>query len=171
VAAVSGSMTASTSGTMISRTVVSPRSKILSIISASCVLTEASPGSSASSALSSSRETNRVSTRGPPTSRSTAPTIALAMATNGTSRRAAQVSGRYNLRMRVVAHSRATVLGMISPKTSMTGVTVAAATSHATPPSRGRSANVIAEPATMWAMVTPIMAVDRSRSGWRKDSR
>ncbi len=53
-----GSMTTSTRGTMTSRTVVSPRSKILSIISASWVVTSASPGSICSRAFSSSRETN-----------------------------------------------------------------------------------------------------------------
>ena len=56
--AVSGSITTSTSGTITSRTVVSPRSKMLSIISASCVVTFASPGSICSRFFSSSRETN-----------------------------------------------------------------------------------------------------------------
>ena len=165
-------MTTSTSGTITSRTVVSPRSKILSIISASSALTEASPGSSCSSAFSSSRETNcRVSGCGPPNTFSTRLTTALASATNGASSREIHLSGRYRRRIRLVAHSRATALGMISPKTSITGVTVPAATSHAQPPSRGSSANVTAEPATMWAIVTPIIAADSSRSGRRNDSR
>src|SRR5216117_2732247 len=55
--ALSGSIVTSTSGTITSRTTVSPRSKMLSISSASCVVTSASPGSSWSSAFSSSRET------------------------------------------------------------------------------------------------------------------
>ena len=56
--AVSGSAATSTSGTMTSRTAVSPRSKILSIISASETVTSASSGSIWSRSLSSSRETN-----------------------------------------------------------------------------------------------------------------
>ena len=70
-----------------------------------------------------------------------------------------------------MAHSRATALGMISPNTSMTGVSVSVTISGAMPPSTGSSANVTAEAATMWAMVTPIIAVDSRRSGWRNDSR
>ena len=169
---VSGSIATSTSGTMISRTVVSPRSKILSIISASCVVTSASPGSMASSALSSSRETKcRVSGTGPPTRRSIVATIALAMKTNGSNSFEANVNGRYRRRMRLVAHSRATALGMISPNTSMTGVITAVATSHAQPPYAGIKTTVAIDEATMCEIVTPTMAVDRIRSGWRKASR
>ena len=94
-AAVSGSMTRSTRGTMISRTLVSPRSKILSIISASWVVTSASPGSIWSSAFSSSRDTKaRASTRPPPASRITAPTTALATTTKGARRKEVHCSGR-----------------------------------------------------------------------------
>jgi len=95
----------------------------------------------------------------------------LASATKGTSTRDVQVSGRYNLKIRLVAHSRATALGMISPNTSITGVSVSVTTSGATPPSTGSRAKVTAEAATMCAIVTPIIAVDSKRSGWRNDSR
>jgi hypothetical protein len=114
---------------MTSRTLVSPRSKILSIISASWVVTSASPGSIWSSAFSSSRETNaRVSPGRCPVSRISEPTTALAVMTRGASTTVAQVRGRYILRMRLVAHSRATALGITSPKISITGVRAAVTT-------------------------------------------
>ena len=93
--AVSGSIATSTSGTMTSRTVVSPRSKMLSIISASCVVTFASPGSICSRFFSSSRETNwRTSGWLPPASRSRSETTACENATNGARSAEAHTSGR-----------------------------------------------------------------------------
>ncbi len=41
----------------------------------------------------------------------------------------------------------------------------------AIPPSTGRRVHVNAEAATMWEIVTPIIAVDSTRSGWRNASR
>ena len=93
--AVAGSMVTSTRGTMISRTVVSPRSKILSIISASWLVTSASPGSIASNAFSSSRETKwRVPGGVAPSRRSSPPTTPLENATKGASRTEDQVNAR-----------------------------------------------------------------------------
>jgi len=69
--------------------------------------------------------------------------------TNGTSSADAQRIGRYTRRISMVAHSRATALGMISPKTSITGVNAAVTTHGAQPPSTGKSAYVAAEEATM----------------------
>ena len=64
--------------------------------------------------------------------------------------------------MRLVAHSRATAFGMISPNTSITGVSTTVATrAAAVRPRCGISANVTADDATMWATVTPI-ALDRN---------
>ena len=95
IEAVAGSMTTSTSGTMISRTVVSPRSKILSIISASWLVTSASPGSMARSAFNSSRETKcRVPGFAAPSRRSSPPTMPLDSATKGASTAEDQVSSR-----------------------------------------------------------------------------
>ena len=74
--------------------------------------------------------------------------------------------------MRLVAHSRATAFGMISPNTSITGVSTTVATrAAAVRPRCGISANVTADDATMWATVTPIIAVDSTRAGWRNASR
>src|SRR2546426_535319 len=67
--------------------------------------------------------------------------------------------------MRLVAHSRATALGMISPNTSMTGVITPVATSHAQPPYTGIKTTVAMDEATMCEIVTPTIAVDRIRSG------
>ena len=75
------------------------------------------------------------------------------------------------MRIRLVAHSRVMAFGMISPKTSITGVNRNVATSGAHAPSTGRRLQVTAEPATMWATVTPIIAVESARSGWRNASR
>ena len=60
---------------------------------------------------------------------------------------------------------------MISPKTSITGVSETVTTSGASPPRTGRRLHVAAEAATMCATVTPIIAVESTRSGWRKASR
>ena len=93
--AVSGSIVTSTSGTITSRTTVSPRSKMLSISSASCVVTSASPGSSWSSAFSSSRETKaRWSACWAPTRRSVTATTRFAKATKGMSATEVHVRGR-----------------------------------------------------------------------------
>ncbi len=73
--------------------------------------------------------------------------------------------------MSPVARSRATAFGITSPKTSMSGVRAAVTRSAAPPPTIGMSAQVATLEAVMWAMVTPIMAVDRSRSGLRNASR
>ena len=73
--------------------------------------------------------------------------------------------------MSAVAHSRATALGITSPKTSMRGVSAAVTTTAAHEPSTGKSAQVATEDAVMWAMVTPIMQVASTRSGRRKASR
>jgi hypothetical protein len=63
------------------------------------------------------------------------------------------------------------VLGITSPTTSMTGVRTSVTTSGALPPSTGRRPDVAADEATTWASVTPIIAVDRNRSGRWKVSR
>ena len=60
---------------------------------------------------------------------------------------------------------------MISPNTSMSGVITAVATSHAQPPNFGSSTTVVIDDATMCEIVTPIIAVDRMRSGRLKASR
>jgi hypothetical protein len=60
---------------------------------------------------------------------------------------------------------------MISPKTSITGVNKIVASTGAHAPSTGRRVHVKAEPATMWDIVTPIIAVESARSGWRNASR
>ena len=73
--------------------------------------------------------------------------------------------------MRAVAHSRAMALGMTSPKMSMSGVSMAVATSQAAFGRTGISAQVARLAAMTWARVTPIKAVDRTRSGRRNDSR
>ena len=73
--------------------------------------------------------------------------------------------------MRVVAHSRATAFGITSPATSITGVRTSVATSGAVAPSRGSRVEVVTDEAMMWASVTPIIAVDRNRSGRWKLSR
>src|SRR5712691_5028022 len=73
--------------------------------------------------------------------------------------------------MRLVAQARAAAFGMISPNTSMTGVRTRVTTTGARPPSVGRRLHVAADAATMCATVTPIIAVESTRSGWRKASR
>ena len=170
--AVSGSAATSTSGTITSRTAVSPRSKILSIISASVTVTSASSGSICSSSFSSSRETNwRVPVGSRPTRANARPTRALAPQVSG-ARTLPSISTTGNrIRISPVARSRATAFGITSPKTSMSGVRAAVTRRAAPPPTTGMSAQVATLEAVMWAMVTPIMAVDRSRSGLRNASR
>jgi hypothetical protein len=170
--AVSGRVVTSTRGTMISRTAVSPSSKILSIISASEEVTSASSGSSCRRSCSSSRETNwRAVVLRSPTAWRKPPTSALDIQVRGARSAVVSSSTRKRWRMRTVAHSRAAVLGMTSPKISMTGTRATVATKAAQPPATGRRAQVASEEAAMWATVTPIMAADRTRSGWRKASR
>jgi hypothetical protein len=53
----------------------------------------------------------------------------------------------------------------------MIGVSATVTRIAATPPATGRSAQVATDDAVMWAMVTPIMAVESSRSGLRNASR
>src|SRR5206468_848636 len=106
-----------------------------------------------------------------PYRRSVKPTTRLAKATKGMSTTDVQRRGRESRRMRLVAHARATAFGMISPNTSMTGVRTRVTTTGARPPSVGRRLHVVADAATMCATVTPIIAVESTRSGWRKASR
>ena len=148
--ASSGKAATSTSGTMISRTAVSPRSKILSIISASVEVTSASVGSSCRRSLSSSRETNcLVVALRSPTARRAAPTSALAPQVTGARTMVASSSIGKSRRIRAVALSRAAVLGMTSPKTSMTGTRVMVTTKAVQPPATGRRAQVAREDAAM----------------------
>ena len=69
-----------------------------------------------------------------------------------------------------VARGCVSAFGRISPKTSMVGVRMIVAQSEAWPPTQGRRAAVATADETTWAMVTPIIAVDRSRSGCWKAS-
>jgi len=169
--ALSGSVATSTSGTMTSRAAVSPRSKILSIISASVIVTSASSGSICSSSLSSSRETNWRCRWARATRASARPTRALAPQVSGARTLPSTSTTGNRMRIRPVARSRATAFGITSPKTSMSGVRAAVTRKAAPPPITGMSAQVATLDAVMWAMVTPIMAVERRRSGLRNASR
>ena len=64
-----------------------------------------------------------------------------------------------------MARGWVSALGRISPNTSISGVRMTVAQSEAWPPTHGRKAAVATADETTWAMVTPIIAVDRSRSG------
>ena len=170
--ALSGSAATSTSGTITSRTAVSPRSKILSIISASETVTSASSGSIWSRSLSSSRDTNcRVLVRCRPRRRRAPLTIALVAQVSGERALLASSKTWNRLRMSAVDHSRATAFGMTSPNTRRSGVRKSVTATAAMLPSTGIRAQVATADAMMCASVTPIIAVDRSRSGCLNDSR
>ena len=99
------------------------------------------------------------------------PTTALVTHVSGDRSRVASSMTRKRYWISAVAHSRATALGITSPKISISGVSTRVATAAAAPPSTGSSAHVATDDAVTWAMVTPIMAVESTFSGWRKLSR
>jgi hypothetical protein len=107
------------------------------------------------------------------------PTTALAPQVKGVSTRLRNSMTRKRDRMSAVAHSRATALGITSPRTSMTGVSAAVTRKPPTRPITGMRAQVATEDAVMWAMVTPIMRWRAAApgsgtppgSGWRSGAR
>ena len=117
-------------------------------------------------------ETNwRVLVRSRPTRVKAQPTSALAPQVNGVSSRpSVSITGK-SQRISAVARSRAIALGITSPKTSMIGVRDAVTRIAAVPPTTGSRAQVATDDAVMWAMVTPIIAVESRRSGLRNASR
>jgi hypothetical protein len=64
-----------------------------------------------------------------------------------------------------VAWGCVSALGRISPKTSIRGVRITVVQREARPAAQVRRRAVITADADTWAMVTPIIAVERSRSG------
>ena len=64
-----------------------------------------------------------------------------------------------------VARGWVRAFGTISPNTSISGVRITVAHSEACAPTQGSRAAVATAEETTWAIVTPIIAVDRSCSG------